>query len=173
MPESDNFEWLIKARSLNQEALLRLYRFAKDKSEELRCDAIGRSVFALLTGAGFSLWRGAFLSDATRRWSMITADGTKLLERLVRDNAVAYPQDRETREWMAGYYLNNAQWRLLLAWRELEREGYQGQVPDVLLRLKHFEDRGTEEEPPMELWDASHAALLELFDLLEKRVGRN
>ena len=126
MTESDNFTWLVKARASNQEVLLRLYRFAKDNSEELQSNATARSVFTLLVGAGFSLWRAAFLGDATRKWSSIIADATKLLERLVRDNAVAYPQDREMREWMAGYYLNNALWRLLMAWQQLEKQEHKG-----------------------------------------------
>ena len=169
MTESDNFTWLVKARASNQQVLLRLYRFAKDNFEMLQCNAMWRSVFALLVGAGFSLWRAAFLGDATRQWSMIISDATKLLERLVRDNTVAYPQDRDTREWMAGYYLNNAAWRLLMAWRDVEREGYEGPMPGALLRLKDLEDRGSEEESPIELWDISHGALLEVLDVLESK----
>src|SRR5437016_13329702 len=108
MPESHNFGWLIKARSSNQEALLSLFRFAKENSRWLQRDGVGRSVFALVVGAGFSLWRAAPLSNARRRWSLIIADGTSLLDRLIRDNAVAYQQESERREWVAGYYINNA-----------------------------------------------------------------
>ncbi len=135
MPQSDNFAWLIKARAVNQETLLRLYRFANQNSQELRDKPMARAVFVLLVGAGFSLWRAAFLSDAIRSWPQIIQDATKLLKRLVGDNAVAYPQDRETREWMAGYYLNNARWRLLLAWEELRKHRATLTAPISLMRF--------------------------------------
>ena len=170
MANPDNFNWLVKARASNQEALLRLYRLAKGNSEKLQCDEMGRSLFTLLIGAGFSLWRAAFLGDALREWTRIIGDATQLLERLIRDNAVAYPQDRETREWMAGYYLNNAQWRLLIAWRQLKLHGHRGSMPVALRRVKKYEDRGMEQESPIELWDTSHAALGELLGVLEQRL---
>lgn len=173
MAKLDNFNWLVKARASNQEALLRLYRLAKDNSEKLQSNEMGRSLFTLLIGAGFSLWRAAFLSDARREWTRILEDATQLLERLVRDNAVAYPQDRETREWMAGYYLNNAQWRLLIAWKQLKRQGHRGSMPVALRRVKKYEDRGAEQESPIELWNTSYAALRELLNVLEKRLHRS
>ena len=61
MAKLDNFNWLVKARASNQEALLRLYRLGKENSEKLQSDEVGRSLFTLLIGAGFSLWRAAFL----------------------------------------------------------------------------------------------------------------
>lgn len=165
MSESDNFDWLVKARASNQEVLLRLYRFVKGNSQTLQSDAIKRTVFALLVGAGFSLWRAAFLGDAERKWPAIIGHSEQLLKRLVQDNAVNYTQDRETREWMAGYYINNAQWRLLMAWQKLENSSLQS---NALEKLKRFEDRGAEEESLIELWDTSHEALLDLLNALSK-----
>ena len=52
------------------------------------------------------------MSEVERSNATITRDANKLLHRLVHDNAVAYPQDVETREWMGGYYVNNSKWRL-------------------------------------------------------------
>jgi hypothetical protein len=123
--ETDNYTWLIKARALNQEVLLRLYRLkVTDKSNR-----VSQYIYTLLVGAAFSLWRAAFLSDATRELDKITEDATKLLKRLIQDNAVAYPQDRDTREWMAGYYINNAIWRLLIAWQFIEKEDKDKPMP--------------------------------------------
>ena len=171
MPEDDKLEWIIDLRSSNQKVLLRLYRFAENKSKVLPCDKIGRSVFQFLVGAGFSLWRGAFLIDAKRKPPEINEAGTELLKRLVRHNAVGYTQDRQMKDWMSGYYLNNAQWRLLYAWEELNKDN-EDQMPDTLCRLQDLNYSGTEEELPMELWEASHAAFLELLHLLEKRFDR-
>ena len=163
--EPDNFTWLVKARTLNQEVLLRLYRFAKTSREQR--NPISRSVFPLLVGAGFSLWRAAFLGDATRESPKITEHATKLLERLIRDNAVGYQQDRDMREWMGGYYTNNAIWRLLMAWTYIEKQEDHQPMPHALLRLKDFEDRGSEQESIMELWNYSHEAITALLDTLD------
>ncbi len=170
MTGSDNFDWLIRARASNQQILLRLYRFGKEHEDQLKDDATDRSVFALLVGASFSLWRAAFLTDASRQWPTIMEDATKLLERLVRDNAVAYPQDRETRQWMAGYYLNNAQWRLLEAWRYLRSRHSSQAVPAAVTRLQQIEDVATEREKPSVLWEASESALLEMLEIMTRKL---
>ena len=36
----------------------------------------------------------------------------EFLGTVIRDNAINFPQDRDTREWTVGYYLNNANLRL-------------------------------------------------------------
>ena len=68
---------------------------------------------------------------------------------------------------------NNAQWRLLIAWKQLKRQGHRGSMPVALQRVKKYEARGAEKELPIELWNTSHAALHELLDLLEKRLRLN
>jgi hypothetical protein len=165
-PETDNFTWLIKARTSNQEALLRLYRLnITDKS-----NPVSQQTYTLLVGAAFSLWRAAFLSDATRKAHNITEDATKLVKRLIQDNAVAYPQDRDTREWMVGYYINNAIWRLLIAWKFIKKEQDNEPMPQALLSLKDFNERGAENESPVDLWNSSHEALSEILHILESRT---
>jgi hypothetical protein len=72
--ETNNFTWLIKARTSNQEALLRLYRL----NITHKSNAVSQQIYTLRVGAAFSLWRAAFLSDATRKSHNITEDATKL-----------------------------------------------------------------------------------------------
>ena len=166
--ETDNFTWLIQARTSNQETLLRLYRLnITDKS-----NPVSQQTYTLLVGAAFSLWRAAFLSDATRKSHNITEDATKLVKRLIQDNAVAYPQDRDTREWMVGYYINNAIWRLLIAWKFIKKEQDDEPMPQALLRLKDFDERGAENESPVDLWNSSHAALSAILHILESRTQK-
>ena len=165
----DNFDWLIRARALNQEVLLRLYRISEVQNRGEWTDT-SRDCFALLVGAAFSLWRAAFLTDAQRDSSKITEDAIKLLKRLIADNAVAYPQDRDTREWMGGYYINNAIWRVRLAWQSMAKDGNGDAMPEVLRKLKHFDERGALQEKPVDLWNLSHEALIALIEALEKRT---
>jgi hypothetical protein len=114
---TENFEWLVKARCENQSQLLRLYRFSETGKNEklLQEDSKKQDLFALLVGAAFSLWRAAFLSDTTRQWPATSSAAKELLKILLEDNAVPYGKDRSTKEWMGGYYLNNAVFRLLEA----------------------------------------------------------
>ncbi|WHZ25313.1 MAG: hypothetical protein OJF51_000108 [Nitrospira sp.] len=163
--ETDNFSWLIKARTSNQEALLRLYRLnITDNS-----NPVSQQTYTLLVGAGFSLWRAAFLSDVTRETHKIAEDARKLIKRLIQDNSVGYPQDRETREWMAGYYINNAIWRLLIAWKFIKEEANEP-TPQALVSLKDFDERGAENESPVDLWNSSHEALCAILHILESRT---
>ena len=114
---TEHFEWLVKARGENQSQLLCLYRFSEtsENKKVLQEDSKKQDLFALLVGAAFSLWRAAFLSDTNRTWPNTLDAATQLLKSLLEDNAVTYPTDRKTREWMGGYYLNSAVFRLLEA----------------------------------------------------------
>ena len=64
-----------------------------------------------MLGIGFSLWRAVFL--------IVTADSEKMdkagqafLTTLIADNMIAYAQDKTSSAWTAGYYINNALYRL-------------------------------------------------------------
>jgi len=86
--EIEFYDWLVKARCQNQEALLNIYKLQKcNKCDEKTPDLeIGR-----LTGAAFSLWRAAPLMK--HRNDRDEIDGRrKLLELLIKDNAINYTQ---------------------------------------------------------------------------------
>lgn len=170
MPNSDHFAWLVRARAENQQALLQLHEFGHQNVEALHCDVTSRSVFTLLVGTAFSLWRAAFLSDLKWTWSAIIGDANKLLERLVQDNAVAYPQDRDTREWMGRYYLNNAKWRLIRA-RDKLKAGGLDIAPEVVQQFQELDQIDIEQEQPAACWDKFHRAFEDLFKLLKKQMA--
>ena len=76
MDEACSHSWLVEARYTNQRCFLELLRLGK--SSALDSDSTGSDVFALLTGAAFSLWRvvplsdvrgGPRFSDRLLRWS--------------------------------------------------------------------------------------------------------
>jgi hypothetical protein len=110
--EANHAAWLLGARAKNQQLLLRLYKFGKENKDKLEHDQDRQELFAFLVGAAYSLWRAAFLSDTTRTWETTFKDSMTLLEALIEDNSVAYSKERQTREWMGGYYINNAMFRL-------------------------------------------------------------
>lgn len=131
---------------------------------------IGRRLFGYLVGSAFSLWRAATLSDTTRSWDAILDDAQKLLHRLIHDNAVAYPQDRDTKEWMGGYYLNNARFRLLRA-RVLLGELYPTFSSPALTRLEELDRSGTTGRRPSDCWEIFHESMVDMLGMLEKRLA--
>jgi hypothetical protein len=75
-------------------------------------EATDKEVSELLIGCVFSLWRAVFLLDVERASEKIGSDAKEFLETVIRENAVTFQTDRNKREWVVGYYLNNARYRL-------------------------------------------------------------
>lgn len=108
-----HYKRLVQGRSDIQELCFRLYALVKDQRALLEQDAARRSIFNLLVGASFSLWRAIFLTASMERDPSGLMDHVEdFLTRLVRDNAITYESDRQTQKWSAGYYINNARYRL-------------------------------------------------------------
>lgn len=173
MNEVDHFKWLVDARRDNQALLLRLYRFGQSVPD-LKDDKIGRQLYAYLVGAGFSLWRAAFLSDSTREWADILQgdhSAVKLLEKVLRDNAINYPQDRDTRDWMGGYYLNSARLRLVRARQRLRDLVPRSSDLPRLRLLDQLDADGIEGRNATECWQILHDAAVETIDELEKALA--
>jgi hypothetical protein len=60
----------------------------------------------------FSLWRSAFLSDKTGYRSDTEAGAVKFLSEMLQNNAIAYSQERSSKDWTFNYYATNAHLRL-------------------------------------------------------------
>lgn len=151
---SANFDWLVSARSRNQLHLLRLNNCTDGPQFKALCgNQPWRSIYSLLVGAAFSLWRGAFLIDIDRTWSSVLEDAKKLLQTLLRDNAVNYTQDRNTREWMSGYYLNNARLRLSWALRQMPPASLKACDSEILKRFMNLAESDIGKQCPTEYWD--------------------
>jgi hypothetical protein len=65
-----------------------------------------------LLAVAFSLWRAAFLADKTGRREQVFTHGRNFLARVIEDNAIAYTQDKNAREWTFNYYTRNARYSL-------------------------------------------------------------
>jgi hypothetical protein len=106
---SKDMEWLVDSRSNVQNLLLVLWHIAK---EEPLSTASLQLQHQLLVATCFALWRAVFLAHGERTTETITTHATKFLETLVRDNMIGYTQDRESKAWTFGYYVNDAFFRL-------------------------------------------------------------
>jgi hypothetical protein len=65
-----------------------------------------------LAGVAFSLWRSVFLSDLNGDIAEQMADLKTFLGNLISNNTIAYPQDKNAKEFTFRYYLINAELRL-------------------------------------------------------------
>lgn len=172
MENSNDKDWLVESRSRIQCLLLELYKFLKDNRGKLVQRKFERSVFGLLVGTAFSLWRAAFLvSQADRDWPNILKQAEDFLDILVEDNAINYPQDKKTRNWTVGYYLNNARYRLVRVrgkFAEVTDPGQLAQIPE----FQQFDDvqkpGGIDETDLTVVWNKTYNALRAAFELLRK-----
>jgi hypothetical protein len=128
-----------------------------------------REGFALFVGAGFSLWRAAFLSGIERSWPEIIEKGSSLLETVLLTNAVSFATDRSVRNWMMGYYPNNARFRLADA---VERLGASKNT-DAFSEFAKIHPRGITNVDllPTRLWDVLLRMFRELLTVLRTRTG--
>jgi hypothetical protein len=149
-----DYSWLIDSRSRIQAVLLALHESVSsaDKRDRLAQEPMDRDVFVLLMGAAFSLWRAAFLSHAEHMWPEILTHANKFLEILIADNAINYPQDRDTRDWSGGYYLANARYRLV---RALDIMGLasSGYTTAAQRGLRELHANGIESVPANVCWN--------------------
>ncbi len=107
-----HISWLVKSRSRNQDVSLQLFLVLKDNGDALAKDWDLLDSAQGLIAACFSLWRAVFLSDINESVQATVADAQTFLGNLILHNMVAYPQDRNARDWTFMYYVNNARYRL-------------------------------------------------------------
>lgn len=153
-------KWLLRARAENQDILLRLFEFGQNNKEVLEHDREKQELFTFLVGTAFSLWRAAFLSRTDRTWEKMYKGANDFLETVINDNAVGYSTDVKTREWMGGYYLNNAQFRLLELRSTFKHLAPDSQNNPALIALDHLNPSGIEcNERSTKIWDVLNEAL--------------
>jgi len=161
MSDPQGLAWLVERRSRIQTFLLRLYEFLEAKPIPLTPEK--SLALQLLLGAGFSLWRAVFLADRGRKSEKIDVDAKEFLRLLIKDNAINYVQDDKTRAWTVGYYINNAYFRLRLAYERLSLTTPLAQ--GVAAFLNEQRDTATATDA-IEPWDTAHAAAVEILDKL-------
>jgi hypothetical protein len=111
---ADHISWLVNSRSRNQQASLQLYLVIKDNEKAASSEWSNSNIAQALIAVCFSLWRAVFLADVNVEMQATVTDAQEFLGNLVLHNVVAYPQDRNNRDWTFIYYVNNARYRLEL-----------------------------------------------------------
>lgn len=108
--QTTDLSWVVPRRSQLQQLALEVYEFERTlgpgKRERLW------PVLGYLIGIAFSLWRAVFLVLPERKETSMHKQGEDILRIVLETNAVGFPQDKATAQWMAGYYNNNAILRL-------------------------------------------------------------
>src|SRR5258708_6686311 len=102
-----HLSWAIQSRARNQACALRLLALFEKDRDTWKTKKYSRAAQDLIA-VSFSLWRAAFLADKTGKRSEVFEHGRAFLERVIEDNSISYPQDKNSREWTFNYYTRNA-----------------------------------------------------------------
>ncbi len=143
----EHLHWLVDSRCKNQKVTLELYLAIKNNPISIGRDVRLAYLAQELAAVAFSLWRAVFLSDVTEEVEEQMSDVDKFLKTLISTNAIAFQQDRVSREWTFPYYLKNARSRLL----DIARQG-----PFDILNLNDIERKA---DSTKEDWTIAHEAL--------------
>lgn len=108
---TEHFQWLVNSRHRNQTCSLQLRLLLKDYEKKWKTKKLSVAAQELVS-VSFSLWRAVFLAEKTGKRSAVFDDGLKFLERVIEDNAIAYIQDKQMREWSFNYYTKSARYAL-------------------------------------------------------------
>jgi hypothetical protein len=115
LDQLEGLKWLVEARNQIQTLLLELYERWNGLDSENRQFA---------AGAAFSLWRAVFLLAKKEQLIMEEQLGVQekpgrvdraakwLIERVVKTNTIGFGDEMTAAHWMAGYYINNATYRV-------------------------------------------------------------
>jgi hypothetical protein len=172
MASTEDLTWLVAQRSRNQDLLLELCLFGRSQADQLLVDDRARTVFHLLVGAAFSLWRAVFLAERNTDTKVLLDQSQLFLETLVADNAIGYYQDKKLQAWSAGYYLNNAYYRVQEVIELLRDEGALGgaQLPEFA-RFEEQVQRSMVSTDRRSAWEAAHDAASGVLTILRERGG--
>jgi hypothetical protein len=154
-PDVDHLEWAIDRRTEIQHTLLALYKIATSGNPMHHPILLDH-----LIAAAFSLWRAVFLAETDRDWKSRTKGQADFLAKVVSDNSITYADDKSTRAWTVGYYLENAKLRLIAAYplSSANRDGRD--IRDYLWA------QGTYTETTRLEWEAVHIELRKILNAL-------
>jgi hypothetical protein len=154
-PDVDHLKWAIDRRAEILHTLLALYKIATAKNPMHHPILLDH----LIAGA-FSLWRAVFLAETNRDWASRTKGQADFLKKVVGDNSISYADDKSTRAWTVGHYLENAKVRLIAAYplSSANRDGRK--IRDSLWA------QGTFTHTTRLEWEAVHIELRKLLNAL-------
>ena len=115
-----HLDWLVDNRAATQHTSVKLFRLLKAHPKELKGSDFA-SPAQMLVGISFALWRSAFLSDKTGKAKDTNKDAFAFLGDMILTNAVAFSNERSTKNWTFNFYAGSAFYRLselARTWRE-------------------------------------------------------
>src|SRR5437016_2431678 len=104
---AEHAEWLVESRCETQRSEIRLFRLLTGYPGWLENEALAEEAHTLIA-ISFSLWRSAFLADKTMPWKDTNVAAITFLGEVIQNNAIAYLQDRTSKDWTFNYYASNA-----------------------------------------------------------------
>jgi hypothetical protein len=110
-PNLPQIKWAIESRARNQKTIIRLLELFDKYESRWKSKRYSRAAQDLASVA-FSLWRAAFLADKSSKRSDVFAKGKAFLAKVVEENAIGFPQDKQMRDWTFNYYSRAAQYSL-------------------------------------------------------------
>jgi hypothetical protein len=163
-PSIEHLAWAIEQRKEVQLTMLALYQFVQThKAEHLTIDQ--QSMLNWLMGAAFSLWRAVFLAHSFRVPTSIYEAQAKFLGKVLEDNTITYPDDKASKDWTVGYYLENAEHRLNTAvlYSDIHlKTNVQGELLPLLRMAGRFDVELTQHE-----WESAHYVLRRLLKVID------
>ena len=152
-PDPDHLAWLVEHRAANQRVSVKLYQLLREFPNQAKEKPFKAEV-PMLISVSFSLWRSAFLSDKTGKPGDTYASAELFLEEMLMNNAIAYPQDRQSKDWTFNYYATNARYRI---------EDYCDRYPRIKIGPLVY-------HAPKGRWELLQAAFEKLVNHFEKRL---
>jgi hypothetical protein len=110
-PDPTHLTWLVENRAANQRVSAKLYQLVRDFPNQAWGKSFGGEA-QMLISISFSLWRSVFLSDKTGKFKDTNQGAELFLEEMLMNNAIAYSQDRQSKDWTFNYYATNARYRI-------------------------------------------------------------
>lgn len=163
----EDLRWLVRSRSEIQALCLSLY----EVREGDHLEPPQSHVYQLLVGAAFSLWRAVFLSDEGREEPAIQKSAREFLKEVIETNAVSFGTDRAQKTWVFGYYLNNAFFRLDLAYGNLG-DGHGLPLRDDIGECIDRQGQGGQHSTfRRKEWDLALKAAQDVLGLLKSRLA--
>jgi hypothetical protein len=107
-PDLAQIKWAVESRTRNQKSIIRLLELFDKYEGPWKSKKYSR-VAQDLASVAFSLWRAAFLADKSTKRSDVFAKAHAFLTRVVEENAIGFPQDKQWRDWTFNYYSRAAQ----------------------------------------------------------------
>ncbi len=171
-------EWQINARFRIQKLLHRMHilhsrnteiprHYKRTLTEEEKDEwyPINRMI-----GAAFSLWRSAFLTQASNDRKQIYEHTNEFISKVIAQNSIAFPDDYKMCELTVVYYNTNARYRLERLMDKNSSLVAKYESVRKIDELKHSDQ--SEHLSPKDLWEILYWALEDCFNDYETTYSR-